>query len=713
MTLPESRLDIRSRLASAKLPAMPQILAKLMECCQTEDIGIPELAGLIAKDAAMTAKILRVANSAKYRHRVPQVTLEQALASIGIDMVKTVVVSESACHLFDTISSINGDDLRGFWRHSLNAAVIARLIAEKMGDVPVEEAYIAGLLHDVGRLALLVIAPKKYGLSFFAPDDDSLCALEQRTLQMTHAEAGAYLIEYWGLDSFLADSVLYHHEPVERLQNAPKLVRICCLTHHLTAPEPSRYLKAAASLCGLIPEDLEAVSNAAAEQVAVEAAFLGIHLDDSDGTQAAAPSDNPAQRQLGEQVSNLVLTTELQRNWGKQTDGELVHAILCSALILFYFSDAVLFLVDSSGQFLKGSATGEQQRCLSEFAIPMAGKGLIAQAALQRRVTIIDDTKNLISIAEDQLCRILRADCLVCLPLCNKEHCTGVLVGGAKLWQIEELQNRKIFLQAFGTHAANVLKLAAGVSRAVPGDAGGVPEQYLLASKRVAHEVNNPLSIIKNYLSVLDRKLARNEPIAGELSILNEEIDRIAKLINGFAEIQPAQVSRPTDINAVVNDVMRLFSSTEYFPPSVKIVIQMQDEPCEVDGDVGSLKQILMNLIKNAIEALPDGGEIEIGNNGLVNREGRLFSELWIRDNGPGIAAPVMRNLFSPVHSTKGDSHRGLGLSIVHSLVTQMQGVIHCRTGKKGTTFDLLIPAPRLAEQVPTGRAKIRTLAVQ
>jgi HD-like signal output (HDOD) protein len=84
--------------------------------------------------------------------------------------------------------------------------VLARDIARRLEYSHLEEAYLAGLLHNVGRLALLAAAPKEYTFNFMARDDEDLCAVEQRTLQITHSEAGAWLIERWQLDSFLADA---------------------------------------------------------------------------------------------------------------------------------------------------------------------------------------------------------------------------------------------------------------------------------------------------------------------------------------------------------------------------------------------------------------------------------------------------------------------------------------------------------------------------
>lgn len=120
-----------------------------------------------------------------------------------------------------------------------------------------EEAYLAGLMHDVGRLVLLATAPREYALVFLAKDDDILCEIEERTLKITHQEAGAWLIERWNLDSFLSDSVLYHHESASRLGNTHPLIRITLLAHLLSDNGvEEQTVKAAASLCGIDSADL-------------------------------------------------------------------------------------------------------------------------------------------------------------------------------------------------------------------------------------------------------------------------------------------------------------------------------------------------------------------------------------------------------------------------------------------------------------------------
>jgi HD-like signal output (HDOD) protein/signal transduction histidine kinase len=706
----QSDHDIRNRLLIARLPAMPQILIKLIEHLQADDAGMPELAALIAKDAAMTSKILTVANSSAYHRNQRTVGLEQSLVSLGTDMIKTLVISESVFQTFNSFPHSSSTDLRGFWKGSLTTAVIARDIAKQMEYPHVEEAYLAGLLHNVGRLALLATAPKEYAFNFTARDDEDLCAVEQRTLQITHSEAGAWLIERWNLDSFLADSVLYHHEPITRLESAHPLIRMVRLAHLLCCHEDQEQaIVESARLCNLEAGQLELIIKNAARQVEKSANYLGIDLAGADDIVAPAayapPLVDPVQQRLSEEVRNIMLVSEMGQTFARQNgEAGLLEAITRSARILFDFENAVLLLENPTGHALHGMSTGEHQQRLAEFVIPLSKGGAVAQSALERKLAYVSRDASQegqpLSVSEEQLFRILGSESMVCLPLVANQRCLGVLIGGVPSWQMAGLQKRERFLQSFGTQAAAALETAISERGHAKRQLAHVAEEYREASRRVVHEVNNPLSIIKNYLSVLDGKLAKREPVVGEMSILNEEIDRVGQLINGLADLQPTETSRVTDVGKVVDDVLRLFRATDFVPASVQIVVRMQEEPAEIDGDADLLKQILVNLIKNAVEALGDGGKIEIANRGHVNRERKLYLELVVSDTGPGLSAEVLANLFSPVRSSKEGAHHGLGLSIVHSLVKKMQGLITCRSGKTGTTFEILLPAKGSNSQV-------------
>ncbi len=677
---------------------MPQILIKLIEHLQADDLGMPELAALISNDAGMTSKILAVANSSAYHRNSRAVGLEQSLVSLGTDMIKTLVISESVFQTFNNFPHSGSTDLRGFWKNSLTAAVVARGLAQRMEYGQVEEAYLAGLLHNVGRLALLATAPKEYAFNFTARDDEDLCAVEQRTLQITHAEAGAWLIERWHLDSFLADSVLYHHEPSARLESAHPLIRIVRLAHLMATHEPDDAAIAdAVRLCGLELDEVEAIGAAAVRQVEKSAAHLGIDLAGADDiptppAYAPPPPMDPVRQRLSDEVRNLVLVSEVGQAFARQQgENGLLESMTRSARILFDFDNTVILLENPTGHALVGMPTGEQQR-IAEFSIPLARGGVVAEAALERRLVFVKRDAQALGLAEEQLFRMLGTDSLVCLPLVAGGRCLGVMIGGLASWQVPHCQRRERFMQAFGTQAAGALESALSERGNTRRQLAHVAEEYREASRRVVHEVNNPLSIIKNYLSVLDGKLAKREPVVGEMSILNEEIDRVGQLINGLADLQPTEAARATSVSRVVDDVLRLFRATDFVPPAVQIQVSMNDDAAEIEGDADILKQILVNLVKNAIEALGASGRIEITNRGHVNRDRTLYLELVVSDNGPGLSPEVLANLFSAVRSTKDGAHHGLGLSIVHGLVKKIDGLITCRSGHGGTTFEILLP---------------------
>lgn len=700
--------DIRNRLLIARLPAMPQILVRLIEHLQADDLGMPELAALIAQDAGMTGKLLAVANSSAYHRPTRNANLEQSLVALGTDMIKTLVISDSVFQTFSSFPHSGSTDLRAFWKNSLSAAVLARETARLLDYAHPEEAYLAGLLHNVGRLALLAAAPKEYGFNFTARDDDDLCAVEQRTLQITHTEAGAWLIERWRLDSFLADAVLYHHEPSERLEASHPLIRIVRLAHVLSSHAGDEAMVAGAcALCGIDPSQAAQLVARAARQVEQAAAHLGIDLagaDDIPSPTAYAPPPpvDPVQQRLTEEVRHMVLVSEVGQSLARQQgEAGLLEAMTRSARILFDFDSAVVLLENPTGHVLAGAPTAGAQR-IAEFTVSLAKGGPVARSALERRPAFLqrERQQGQLGLAEEQLLRILGSDSMVVVPLVAGARCLGVLVGGVPAWQLPHCQRRERFMLAFGAQAAGALEamlLERGHARR---QLASVAEEFREASRRVVHEVNNPLAIIKNYLSVLDGKLARQEPVGGELSILNEEIDRVGQLIGSLAEPRaPDAGPRATDAAQVADDVLRLFRTSGFVPATVQVSAQMEGD-CAIEGDPDVLKQILVNLVKNAAEALArpgaapaGGGRIEIASRGHVNRERQLYLELVVRDNGPGLPREVLANLFAPVRSAKEGAHHGLGLSIVHSLVKKLGGHIACRSAATGTAFEILLPA--------------------
>ncbi|PIW08175.1 MAG: histidine kinase, partial [Comamonadaceae bacterium CG17_big_fil_post_rev_8_21_14_2_50_60_13] len=353
---------------------------------------------------------------------------------------------------------------------------------------------------------------------------------------------------------------------------------------------------------------LLAIHQGAQEQVLKAADLLGIDLsgvDDLASQQPAqvpvpAPAD-PLQQRMSEEIRNRALVSELSQLFARQEDqAQLLESVRQNARILFDLEDTAVFMLNTTSQTLVGVSMGEQRQRLADFAIALSAGGVIAESALQKRVVAIKRNHDLLNMTDEQLLRAFGTDCLLCLPIASGARCWGMLFAGVPAWRAVELLRQEKFLLAFGAQAANALNAGAHDRSQVSQQIDKLREEQLENSRKVVHEVNNPLSIIKNYLGVLDDKLARQQPVGNEISILNEEIDRVGSIIKEFAGVKPAASTTDSgfDMNRVINDIVRLFRESKYLPAGVKITSRVVDRACEVGGAPETLKQILVNLIK-------------------------------------------------------------------------------------------------------------------
>ena len=700
--MPHPNQDIRNRLLVARLPKLPEVLLKLMEYCQSDDVNMAALAELVAQDPGIASKITDVANSSAYhRSHTRKVNLEQSLIALGMEMIRILVISESVYQTLNGFSTKSNLDMRRYWKHSLTAASIARDVARKIAYAPIDEAYLAGLLHNVGRLALLAVAPNEYAPYFYAADDENLCTAEHKLFHITHPEASAWLIERWNLDSFMADGVLYHHEPANRIETAHPLIRIVKTAHLLANDGHSdSTLAMCGAICGLSTEDLTQISNDATRNVQEAAKFLGLdisNLEEEPEPVSFIPTDQ-AQTQLNEELHNIAQTNEAAKVFKKQENvPALLEAISKSACLLFQLDEVVIFLTDDDQQSLVGVPINDFRKRLTGFAIPLNRGDIIAEVALRQRPAFITNEGNKLGIAERQILRILGTECLVCLPLSCDGNSLGVMIGGAMAHQRAEFQRIARFLQSFANEAASKLKDLRRQENEDRQQHNSLDEALRLESRKLSHEISNPLAIVKNYLSLLENKLARHDTVQGEISVLHEEIDRVGSILRQFTNPEEPSNSQGNNVNRVIGDVVKTFRDTGFASDATEIIAMTESQPDEADCDDGTLKQILINLVKNAIEAMPGGGRIEVSNDGHILREGRTYVQVSVTDNGPGLPHETMQKMFTPQHENNASQMRGLGLSIVHDLVKKTDGIIDYQSSSSGTRFEVLLPTSQEA----------------
>jgi putative nucleotidyltransferase with HDIG domain len=253
------------------LPTLPTVIAKMLELVDNPRTSASSLAGLIMQDQVLTARILKLANSSFYAFPRQIATVKLALVVLGFESVKEMALSLSV------LSSLKGEsnrhfDISQFWQHSVSVGAGSRMLARETCYRLAGEAFVAGLLHDIGKVVLSQYLPEE-----FAEVQDRIwergqpCEeAEKIVLGVTHAEIGAWLAERWNLPVTLVEAIRWHHHP-EACPRNPELPLLVCLSDYLsekcrlgrsgsrgTEDLPPAVADMARSLLALTPEALEA-----------------------------------------------------------------------------------------------------------------------------------------------------------------------------------------------------------------------------------------------------------------------------------------------------------------------------------------------------------------------------------------------------------------------------------------------------------------------
>ena len=193
-----------------QLPQFPAIATKLIRVLSNDEARIQEIADLVRVDASLSSELLRIVNSSLYSFPSRISSIQKALTVLGFDAVKRIVLAASTKMYFR--SALRLDLLRGIWRHSLACALVSEelSVACSTSQSPDDRAYTAGLLHDIGRLALFVSHPGKYS-DLLAQTGSSLREREVQAFGFDHCEAGGWLASQWGLPPEIQSVAAGHH----------------------------------------------------------------------------------------------------------------------------------------------------------------------------------------------------------------------------------------------------------------------------------------------------------------------------------------------------------------------------------------------------------------------------------------------------------------------------------------------------------------------
>ncbi len=203
------KAEFRKALREVKnLPTLPGIVAKLSRMAEDPDTTTEQMGKVISKDHILAAKLLKLVNSAFYGFPQKISSLSSAIILLGFNVIKSLIISAS---IFELMESSDVE----LWEHSLGTAVAASILAKRLGIKDPEEVSTAGLIHDIGKVAVKMELPEQYDeiCNIVEMKQISMFEAERLVLGLDHAEVGGWLAKSWFLPKKLVEPIACHHLP--------------------------------------------------------------------------------------------------------------------------------------------------------------------------------------------------------------------------------------------------------------------------------------------------------------------------------------------------------------------------------------------------------------------------------------------------------------------------------------------------------------------
>ena len=681
------------------LPALPHNLLELLGSCDPGGGDTLRAARAVRQDPGLSATFLRVAGAPGLVRLQGTEGLAGVLNGLGPGCVRDVAAMLAVRQFFSPFDGELGRWKGVFWRESIACAASAAALARVTGYPAQDEAWVAGLLHRVARFNFLERGGGDYLRLLEAQKPDAgLRAGERELFGRDSIEVSAHLIRNWASNSFFEDAIRYQAEPAEQVRDTPplvKLVNFAC-TLGLRALPLDRLCQEGDLLYALTRSQVEEVL----EEVAGQVARITDEVVPGNGNGPMQVDDERRRLGLARWVRELALLAQMQHRLDESTTpAEMLEALLQGVRLLFSPGRAICFLVTPGHERLEAAAVhGVAWELGRQLSLQLVrGGSLVAEALLGERLcTSFDQDDGAGGVVERQLTTLLSSEGFLCLPFTARSRPVGVLVLGVDRDEAERLSRDTRWLQLFTSGVAGGIERRQGQALEQEQQLRQERERNLLRARRTLHEVNNSLGIVNNYLHVLALRLGEGAGFEKQLEVLGEELERVGELVGELAT-EPDAENMPegvVDLNALIQEQRDLFEVSHFRRLGIQAQLDLDPDTPSIISNRNRLKQILANLISNAVEAQPAGGTVVLATRGQVNLNGVSQVELRVADDGPGIPGVALEHIFESGHSSKGEGHAGLGLSIVRHLVTGLGGTISCSNRRDGGA-EFVVQLPR------------------
>lgn len=709
-----------------QLPTLSAVALRLLEVTSSDDSDADDVIELVSADPSLSARLLQLCRRSHLGVSLEEADVAHAVKLLGFDEVRAAAAAVQVFELLDGLASRGGEvhgqgpllfDPAAFWQHSIAVATLAERLARtsplrrivKPGD-----AFLGGLMHDLGQLALHTILPRSFDRACEVAETHG-CGIDeccQRIIGVDSHSVGRHLAQHWQLPARLIEVIWLSGETLEASATAtnPDLVRVVALADLLAR----RQLLAHAGHTARSGDVAQFAAALRLDPVTVDAACDRIH-EEVEGRAASLgmgkAADVDVVRQSIERAAHLVERVQArharQRAAGHATSrilraaaalfesggpgGSLTSAIAAvakSAMTIFESPPcAILYMPGNSTpaelfQFDdSGAHTGTTRIAVPENTEPHSPPGF----ALVRQV---------MPWLADSLAEPPGPDARLLGLTCSDDVSAYVILrDGRRSGEMNDA-SRTLFSRMWGSavsSAAFHARLDDMGERLIASNRQLVAAQESLTRQRAAHavaqfafgaahEMNNPLTVISGRAQSLARKL--NEPgLRDSASEIVRQAHTLSDLITSLRLAAEAPDPAPQVVSMidVVNDAVRLLRQRNIEGGPVCISIEESMPPARFDR--GQVAQALRELLQNAQEADPRG-EIVVRVH-IDSQSGRLI--ISVTDAGPGLTPRALEHAFDPFFSEKPAGRQpGLGLARARRLVEANHGQLTLKNREGG-----------------------------
>ncbi|VAW40022.1 hypothetical protein MNBD_DELTA03-727 [hydrothermal vent metagenome] len=743
-----------------RIPTLPAVAVEAIRLLEGDPSNFESVADLLRNDQVLSGRILRYANAAFVGARQRITSIPRAISLLGFNTVRGLILSVSVFDCFSDAAQERLEGLVNFWLHAIGVAAASELLAEKLGFANVDEAYLAGLVHDIGKLICYQQMPDEFSevclelekQGGYSTDAPLALDVERRKMGLDHTDVGRIAAEQWMFPEALVKALAAHHQPVPEAikpekENLYQLVRFAdaiCVCHNIGssyffstgAYDHQHYhfaLENFMLLNGIEGGEIDDLVTEVVKRIEKMAVVMGFH--DSETYQHLLSSANVTlgamSVDLGQQNNELLAANRVLDaacGLGRSlkpglTIAEALREILLAAQEAFGVKRCLCLALDDGEAHFRGQIYSGGE--FAEFSVPHHGGPVVKSEADMETEALQQLRRVSLEFEEGTTMESGVAEIIA-----GSEFMAGFFLGDQKSHgrveriigellvdfkdaspPVADLAVMRRNFELLSTAAANGIdrilmeKDLSRQARAMAAEARKLEEhqRQLFNTHRLAtvgrlaagaaHEINNPLTIISLNLQIMQRLLVKqpDDELRHRLEVIADQERRISKIIGDLMGF--ARPNEPKFTSAQVGECMDLVLGVLGDRVSISKIEIVNNIPADLPPvfvDAMQIEQVFMNLLINAIHAMPKGGRLEL--RGGVDGHERVV--IAVVDNGVGISRENIGKIFDPFFTTKREGEgTGLGLAVCHSIIEHNGGILQVESVVgEGSTFSVRLP---------------------